>query len=165
MEIRISPIYGENYEVQWGKADYANKIVLDIGGSNGDTSDFFLRKGAILCICVDSNKDYITQCKNAVKALKIPILPIHKSINNTNDWESMITLINPDIVKSDCEGGELSLFDINDEIFKLVPEYIIETHDSRITKKMIEKCNICGYDIIDINNWTSDVSIVYVKRK
>ena len=165
MNININPIYGEDYNIQWGKIDYTDKIVLDIGGSNGDTSNFFLSKGALLCINVDSNLDYINQCRVFIKQYKLPILPINKTMISKEDWESLIRLTNPDVVKSDCEGGELSLFDVDNDTFRLVNEYIIETHLDGIYKKMLAKCNECSYDIVDDNRWTGEINIVYAKRK
>ena len=165
MEIKINPIYGEDYKLQWGKIDYTDKIVLDIGGSNGDTSNFFLTKGAILCVSVDNNLDYVNQCLASIKAHKLPILPIYKHMLNKDDLDLMITLIRPDVVKSDCEGAELSLFDIPDSVFCTVQEYIIETHMNLVHDKMIKKCNDCSYEIIDDNNWTGEIHIVYAKRK
>jgi hypothetical protein len=160
----ISPIYGEDYNAQWGKIDYNGKIVLDIGGSNGDTSSFFISKGAILSIAVDNNEDYIRQCKDSVKQLNLPILAITKGIYTKEDWEFIISVFKPDVVKSDIEGSEAPLFLINDDIFKLVPEYIIETHSDDIYNSFLNKCKECGYEIKDTNNWTVGIRIVYAKK-
>jgi len=161
----ITPIYNEDYEFQYGKIDYNNKIILDIGGANGDTSSFFISKGAIFSVSVDCNLDLINRCKQSVKELKIPILPIHKQLGSKLDWESLIVLIKPDVVKSDCEGEETNLFLIDNEVFKLVNEYIIETHTNAIFDNMVNKCKECNYNIIDVNNWTGEVRIVYAIKK
>lgn len=165
-EVRIKPIYNENYEGQWGKIDYTGKAVLDIGGDYGSTADYFLRKGAKKVIAVDRSRDYISRLREFIKENKEErIEALHIDVNSEVIWKNMIEQFRPDVVKSDCEGCESTLFDIDDKIFSSVPEYIIEVHTNGIFDKMKKKCKECNYDIIDVNAWAGVVKIVYARKR
>jgi len=161
---KINPIYNEDYESQWGKLDYKGKIVLDIGGSNGDTCSYFLSKGASVCICVDINQGYIDSCRKSVNELGIAIVPIQMDMNSPDRWETLINLINPDVIKSDVEGIESNLILVSDDVFKKVSEYIIETHGDNIFHDIVDKANRCGYLVVNVNEWTPTIRIIYLRR-
>ncbi|MEM5830515.1 MAG: hypothetical protein QXL82_03335, partial [Candidatus Aenigmatarchaeota archaeon] len=44
-----------------------------------------------------------------------------------------------DIAKVDCEGCEKFLVDVNDELIKQIPEWIIECHSYEIAREIINK--------------------------
>lgn len=166
-KVRIKPVYGENYDSQWGKIDYTNKVVLDIGSNYGSTADFFLRNGAKQVICVDSSKKHIDKLHKHIEDFNwYDIVKAHYlRVDKNGHFSGLIYKYEPDVVKSDCEGCEVHLFNIPNEEFCKVPEYIIEVHSDSIFESMKKKCKECNYEIIDINAWAGVVKIVYAKRR
>jgi len=165
---RISAIYNEDYESQWGKIDYKDKVVLDIGADIGSTADFFLRKGAKNVVAVEGDsKLYKKLEENAEKNENI--IPQLLWIYNSKDIEFLIKNYSwkesIDVLKADCEGCEKHIFEIPDEVWKKVPEYIIETHSDELFEQMKKKCKINNYEIVDINEWKPTIRIVYARRK
>ena len=161
---RIPPIYGEDYESQWGKIDYTGKIVLDIGGSTGDTADFFLRKGALLVISVDNNAEYSNICRENSKKFGLPILSLNLDMGCEKRWDKLISMFRPDVVKSDCEGCEHNLAKISNESFRIPKEYIIEVHSKNIEDDLTKRFEAHEYKVMDVNAWADPVKIIYWKR-
>jgi len=164
-DVRIPPIYREDYEVHWGKIDYKGKRVLDTGASNGDTADFFLRHGAKDVVAVEGDdKLYPLLESNAKKITEI--IPISMWIENKEQWQELINIWKPDVIKSDCEGCEATLFLIENNVWCLVPEYIIEVHGKEIRELMLKKCLENNYEIVNINAWAKDAAtIIYARKK
>ncbi len=163
MEARIPPIYGEDYPATWGKADYRGKRVLDIGASNGDTADFFLRNGAVAVIAVELDEGFYRQLEE--NSRRIPeIIPLWKDAGCPRVWEELIQTYKPDVVKADCEGCEVHLFTIPDEVFRIPEQYIIELHMEAYLESFVARCTRNGYEVVDVNTWASPVSIVYARR-
>lgn len=165
MNVRIPPIYSENYDFHWGIIDVTNKRILDIGGSTGDTCDYFLSKGARDCINVDCNPDYIDQCVQNIKIYNLPIIPVLMNISNASQIESLIEEYKPDVVKMDCEGCEVHLVQVREEILRIVPEYIIETHSDPIFDSIQNKLLQNGYEIVNVKEWAPHIRIVYARRR
>jgi len=165
--VRIWPIYKEDYGAQYGKKrlpiSYEGKKVLDVGADVGSTADFFLRRGAREVIAVEGNNTHYLKLQENAK--RIPgIRPVFLCINDPRHYEALITRHRPDVLKADCEGCEKHLFQISDAVFRMVPEYVIETHDFPIFKAMMRKCQRCKYRVVDVNWWCSEVRIVYTVR-
>jgi len=163
--IRINPVYNEDYSQQWGKIDYKGKTVLDIGASNGDTADFFLRNGAKEVIAVEMDFKFYQELVKNAKVIQ-GIHPVRLMVCRKEDWEVLIQAYRPDVMKSDCEGCEITLDTISDEILCKVQEYIIEVHSFEIEKTLKLKFEKNGYELADRNNWTqSTVSILYWRKR
>ena len=161
----IKPICGEDYEKLYGVVNWDGKVVLDVGGSNGDSSSFFLSKGAIVCINIDCNINHINECRRYVHQFRLPIISICDNLSSPQQWQTYIDMFRPDVVKVDCEGCEDSLMDIAIEVFRLVPEYLIEAHGECIDK-VIRRLPEYGYEIRDINAWAGkQATIIYAVRK
>lgn len=161
--MHIPPIYGEDYEFQWGKIDYKNKLVLDIGGSDGDTADFFISKGARAVISIDNNYGYHQRCIQNAISFSLPIIPVFLDASCSNAISALIDLLKPDIVKSDCEGCEIVFATIGNDTIRKVKEYIIETHSIEIENALRTKFAECGYTVVDVNAWAGIVKIIYWK--
>ena len=160
-EVRIPPIYGEDYEFQWGKVDYTGKVVLDIGCDFGSTADFFLRKGAFLVVCVDNNKEYIDKLYELRNKFFLPIIGLCLDMSDSSLWSKLINLYRPTVVKSDCEGCERALGKVPEEEIRKVPEYIIECHGDCIDI-LKEKFSKCNYILVDENPWAGrSATIIY----
>ena len=146
--MRIPSSTGEDFEKHWGFADYRGKLILDIGGANGDTADFFLMKGARAVIAVDSNSVLIEQCRMYSKNLNLPLVCIHMSVDSSEKWIQLLLMFKPDLIKIDCEGCEIYLKDVPSEIISLVPEFLIETHSDEIQNILENKFRSEGYENI-----------------
>jgi len=163
-QVRIPPLYHEDYEFQWGKIDYSGKVVLDIGCDWGGTADFFLRKGALLVVGLDINRDFIDKLNKYRNDLKLPILGFCYDMKDPLLWIRFINDIQPNVLKSDCEGCERGLVDVPKEVIRKVPEYIIECHGDCIDmlKKKFEECN---YTLVNENAWAGrSATIIYWRR-
>ena len=63
----------------------------------------------------------------------------------------MILKYKPNIIKADIEGAEIHLINISNDIWNLVDEYIVETHEQYgfvKTKVLRDKCIENNYTII-----------------
>ena len=162
--MRIWPYYKEDYNHHYGAIRYRGKKVIDVGADIGSTADFFLRRGATEVIAVEGNKKlYAELVKNA---RKIPeIKPVFLYIKTSGHFEQLIRKHRPDVLQSDCEGCEVHLFKVPDEVFRMVPEYMVETHGDKVHKYMIRKCKACRYDVVKVILWHAHTRIVYAKRR
>ena len=159
----IPPIYGEDYEETWGKIDYQNKRVLDIGADIGSTADYFIRKGAKEVVAVEGGEEFYEKLEANAKDHP-QIKPLFLWIDSPEKFTALINEHHPDIVKCDIEGGEVHLADVEDTVFRSVPEYLIETHGDAVHKRIQEKLENNNYDVIDVKPWGEQVKIVTARR-
>jgi predicted RNA methylase len=146
--LRIPPSTGEDFNKHWGFADCKNKLILDIGGANGDTADYFLEKGARVVIAIDCSSELIQQCRRNSKEFNLPIVCICMRIDSSEKWIQILQMFQPEAVKVDCEGCEIYLKDVPSEIISLVPEFLIETHSDEIQNILENKFRSEGYENI-----------------
>jgi FkbM family methyltransferase len=172
--------------------DVKGKVVLDIGAYVGDSSIYFIRKGAKKIYAYEAVKDfYEIMLKNIeLNNLQDKIIPINKGIdcnkgenyikNNygrtgLESGDTKIELISIKdvfeeiynkegefVTKIDCEGCEYSLLCLPDEILKYSREYIIEIHGSPQT--IISKFLRNGYKmkVIKKENWYLGIYYFYL---
>jgi len=161
-KFEISP--PEDYNRFWGKPDYAGKVVLDIGADYGSTACFFLQRGALQVVAVESNKDLFSKLlENASKLGNV--IPVELHVSSAQDYVDLIQSYKPDILKVDCEGCEIYILDIPDEVFRNVREYIIEAHSHSLHAQFLEKFQSNGFNIIHQDNWYPNVWIIYAMKK
>ena len=162
----------EHYKAERIGISYENKIVLDLGASNGDCAEYFLHKGAKFVVAVEGQESYqsvsvFAQLLENSKLFEWKILPIFMFIKSAEQIENLIITYKPDIIKCDIEGAEKYLFEIKDEIWKLVPEYLVETHEGYLhdssDKLMYEKCEKTNYKII--SDTTTIARVIYAKKE
>ena len=134
------------FSFQWfdniyGKTNYENQVVLDIGADWGRTADYFLQKGAKRVIAVEGGEDWYTLLERNAKLIE-GITPVFLWLKEPRDISNLIKTYNPDIVKistrkwSDCENW---LLRIPANIITTVPQYILLTAQYRTqVKKMIK---------------------------
>ena len=149
----------EDYDLMYGRADYHNKIVLDVGADWGSTALFFLSRGARQVISVECNPELVEQLRKTAE--NKPIIALGMKVRSIGDWEHLINTYNPDIIKSDCEGCEESLLTINDGIFRKVREYVIEAHGKGIIIAFKEKFERLKYRIADIYTYMGDAATIF----
>jgi len=159
----VSPWLGENFEEQYGQIEYEGKIVLDIGAEVGSTASFFLSKGAKLVIAVEGSSRFIRNLWRNSKTLKC-VVPKSLWITQPIHISELILKYKPDIVKMDCEGCEAHLVKVPNDVFSLVPEYVIETHCDILLNDIIKKCGENNYIMGCIIPWAPHVNIVYARR-
>ena len=130
---KIPSVTNESSEWHWGptyfETSYTNKTVLDLGASTGDAAEYFLHMGAKCVISIEGNPEYFKKLEENSKLFDGKLIPIFMFIENSEQLENIIKKYLPNFVKSDIEGAESYLIDMKDEIWNLIPEYIIEFHD------------------------------------
>jgi len=142
----IRPIYGENYDLHWSNMDYRGKRVIDVGADVGSTADYFISKGAILVYAVEGDVEYFKQLQENAKT-RPQIQPIFLLIASPTSLENLIIDNPTDIIKMDCERCEIYLSQVDDNILKIVPEYIIEAHTQQIFDLLADKFFGAGFQV------------------
>jgi len=142
----LKPWNNEDFETQYGNVDYRDKIVMDIGAEIGTTAYFFLTKGAREVIAVEGYEPYFKELvKNIDRDNRVK--PIKLWITSENDFEKLIEKHNPDIVKVDIEGAEISLIKVSPEVLSKPSVWIIETHSLETKDVLISKFLNAGYKL------------------
>lgn len=159
----LAPYLSEDFNLQYGMIDYNGKIVLDIGADYGSTADYVLSKGAKLVIAVEGSIRYARNLRRNAKILK-DVIPVCLWITQPETVAQLIQKHRPDVAKVDCEGCEVHLFNVPDDIFSLIPEYVIETHGDKLFEMMMTKCNRTNYEVWHIVPWKPQFKIVYARR-
>ena len=162
------------------KADYKNKVVLDIGGYQGETAVYYWISGAKKVVIYEpflSNYELIQ--KNM--ALNKVNAEVHNagigekdgsmqlSVFGENEGkEECITIKNitniidqsgADMAKIDCEGAEASLTTVPDDILRKISSYMLEIHSQAIEKDLIAKFTGAGFKVAKLRKMSSDISI------
>ena len=147
MSERIKPT-GKDipYSIHW-TLDVKGKIVLDIGADVGSTADYFLRNGAKEVIAVEGNRELYAQLEENSKIVS-GIKPVYKLLCCYGGFEELIEKYKPDIVKIDCEGMELHLINVNNDILRTVKEYMVEVHSPILWGPLFVKFIMLRYAII-----------------
>ncbi len=162
----VPPIVGEDYDEHYGPLQFPisfkDKVILDLGAWQGDTSEYFLLMGAKSIIAVEGSAGLgapilvkgAEKLKSNYEVLVYVsqilgnITPINLTIINPQQIEELISKYHPDLVKCDIENAEKNLFLIKDEIWKSVLEYIVECHAPNLQEEMRQKCLKNDYKIL-----------------
>ena len=163
----------ETGEYEW---DYRDKVVLDVGGFEGESAAYFWQKGAKKVIIYEPLAEHVKFIERNV-ALNHINAEIHQKgigktdgrvtihfdridpgfgINSTgsssveievSDVSKVIAGSSADIAKFDCEGAEEFLVGVPSEILGRIPFYIIEVHSTDIRKSILEKFEDVGFTL------------------
>ena len=151
----IESATNENIVRHWGESqfniNYKDKTILDLGASYGDAAEYFIFCGAKLVICIESNESYFKVLEENSERFDKKLLPIFVKIKSPEDVENLIKEYKPDIIKADIEGAEVHIVNLSNELWKTVPEYIIETHEPygyMKTDVLRDKCKENNYTIV-----------------
>lgn len=158
--------------------DYRGKVVLDVGGFEGESAAYFWIKGAKKVIVYEPVPENVEMIKKNV-ALNGINAEIHQAgiadedgtqvINydeidpgfglaskgknsieiGTGDVSKVIDESGADIAKFDCEGAEISLVGVPKEILEKVPFYIIEVHSSKLRNAILDKFHNSGFTLAE----------------
>lgn len=175
------------------KCNCQDKVVLDIGGFQGETAVFFSVLGAkkvIIYEPVASHHRFIKQNvemnrvnaeihdeaigrRNEVKTINYDEITVGLGFEGSGSKKMNVKIRNvaevidtsgADIAKLDCEGGEESLLSVPASILRKVERYMIETHTGAIKKVLIEKFTDAGFEVTK-NNPGDPCSLVWFERK
>jgi formylmethanofuran dehydrogenase subunit A len=113
------------------------------------TSEYFLNLGAKMVIGVDSNSSDIEYLINTIGNTNRSLF-FGEEIRSPQKIEELINKYNIEIIKSDIEGQESNLLGMNDNVFKSIKEYYVETHTSSVHEEFLKKFNIFNYNIREI---------------
>jgi len=150
------------------ECDCRGKVVLDVGGFEGESAVYFWSKGAKKIVIYEPVLAHVEFIRKNVELNHIDA-EIHQSgIGNQNgtqiiqynetdpgfgilskgpkkteinisDVSGVINESGAEIGKFDCEGAEISLVNVPDEILRKISYYIIEVHSTEIRKAIFEK--------------------------
>jgi FkbM family methyltransferase len=179
------------------KGDYAcncyDKIVLDVGGFQGETAVFFSLIGAkkvLIYEPVSEHHKFIQRNiernnvnaeihdegigeANEVKSINYEKTTVGLGFSDTGSKKMQVKIRSAseviessgaEIAKFDCEGGEKSLVGVPSSILRKVRLYIIETHSSSIKKALIQKFLDSGFDMTRSTNG-DPCSLEYFERR
>jgi len=155
----------EDYDRFYGKIDYGGKIVLDVGCDWGSTVKFFLDRGAKTVIGVECDIGlYNKLVENASKWGNT--VAIHLCISRKEDWRNLILSHNPDVVKSDCEGCEATLIDVETEVLTRVNTYVLGVHSANLIERFKKFFPSLAYELSHVDAWAGDAeTIIYAVKK
>lgn len=151
---------GEDFEHHWGFVDWKNKKILDVGADYGSTAECFLAVGADIVYAVEGDEDLYSKLLEYAKN-ESRVIPYKKWISNPNDFIDMFNKFEVDIVKMDCEGAEVYLLDVPDDIIKSIKEYVIECHSRELSTKIPEKLKNLNFEIVHTMALTADFDVIH----
>lgn len=108
-----------------------DKIVLDVGGGDGETAKYFLEHGANKVIVIESNllcRKYLEYNSNIGNRLRYIMTDSYYLYLFNNKY---------DLLKLDIEGYEIKLLKYLDKLED--KDIILESHNNYITDKFLEK--------------------------
>lgn len=158
------------------ECDCNGKVVLDVGGFEGESAAYFWRKGAKKIIIYEPVLEHVESIKRNLMFNKIeaevhstgigdhdgtqiiryeeidPGFGIHSKGKNSveiriKDASNIIGESGADIAKFDCEGAEECLVRVPAKILQKIAYYIIEVHSPEIRRAVLEKFQNSGFTL------------------
>jgi FkbM family methyltransferase len=168
--LQLMSAYLDSYRV----FDYNNKVVLDIGGFMGETAVMFASWGAKKIIIYEpaaENHVFIRKNvemngidaeihlegigeKDGLKTVVFDeidrlfgssITGSKKRSIKIRSAEKIINESGANIAKINCEGSEIALLSVRNEILGKIPNYVIETHSQDIRNSLLLKFADAGF--------------------
>jgi FkbM family methyltransferase len=156
------------------ECDCKDKVVLDVGGFEGESAAYFWSKGAKKIVIYEPLAEHVEFIKQNVSLNKIkadihqmgigkedgtitihydrisPGFGFHSRGNNRieikiRDVSKVIEESDAEIAKFDCESAEDCLVDVPAKILQKIPYYIIEVHSTNIRKRILGKFQGAGF--------------------
>lgn len=174
---RMINFIGGSIEYWLKDFDFQKKRVLDIGGFLGDTAVLFSSEGASHITIYEPVLEYVAWIQRNVetnnidaeihakgigdkdKSMEInynslddsiglfPDRGLNKMIIGLENISDVVKNSHADIAKLNCEGGEKYLISVPENILRLIPEWIIQTHSPQIRQSILEKFTNAGFKI------------------
>ena len=171
-------VNNENPNEHWEFINVNEKTVLDLGCGRWEsveyrdpnwptTPEYWIQKGAKYVVGIDADQNEIDWFLKMYKD-EVSYEFNCMMINSPNDFNHLINQYKPNVIKCDIEEGEIHLINLDDETFKLVDEYYIETHGDELYSKCVSKLSECGYEIyeeIDLTHTRGYCKVLFAKKK
>ena len=170
-----------------------DKVVLDVGGFQGESAVFFSGMGAKKVIIYEPVKAFHRFIKENITVNKVNaeiheegigavdgeiIIPYEKGNNwiglsRTGPYEMKIKIRNiakiieesgANVAKIDCEGAEECLINVPAETLRRVELYIIEVHTPEIKWKIIQKFKDSGFNLTKDIEENKQFSVIFLER-
>ena len=182
-------------ELESGEYDHdcSGKVVLDVGGFQGESAVFFSNMGAkkvVIYEPVTAHHKFIqenvrlnhvnAEIHDAGIASEDGIQTIHYDetglgfgFGDKGGFEMKIKVVSTtkvihesyaDIAKFDCEGAEASLLGVPNVILREIKLYMIEMHTKEIRNAIVERFVAAGFHIVRDTSKANGVSVVFFSR-
>ncbi len=165
--------------------DYREKVVLDVGGFEGESAAFFWAMGAKKVIIYEPVIEHKKFIEENVRLNKINASIHSEGVGNENgelavefnktdncfglqavgltnkrvikirSITQVIADSRADVAKIDCEGAELSLVNVPKAILRSLEYVIVETHSPEIRRTLIKKFRESGFVLAERKEETS----------
>jgi len=167
------------------KGDYVGKIVLDIGGFQGESAVFFWHAGAKKVVVYEPIKEYCDQIKANMKLNNIPS-EVHQAgigaednkikisvfaadgskqeLVDVSNISEVIVQSGADVAKIDCEGAEICLTSVPNKTLRKILRYEIELHGVDVQEKVMKKFAEAGFTVTRYKKLHYGVSLASFKR-
>lgn len=154
-------INSENSSEHWAPFSVNRHNVLDLGCGRWFGVEqpeeyspiWFGNNGALKVIGVDSNTEDINFYNQYVRE-NPKYKFIIKNIDSVDSIETLIVDNNVTALKSDIEGEERYMLDINPAVFSNIKEIAIEYHTTELREKFIKKFNDWGFKLKAIGKFS-----------
>jgi FkbM family methyltransferase len=173
--------------------DCKDKIVLDVGGFQGESAVLFSKMGAKKVLIYEPISAHQNFIRRNVSVNNV-WAEIHEE--GVGDWDGIETVnydtidctvgilsrgknqmkirmrnvgtvieeSNADIAKFDCEGAEESLVHLSPEVLRKVAYCMIETHTPKIREAIVSKFVSSGFKLVKEKTINDSISVIHFKR-
>lgn len=160
--------------------DYRGKVVLDIGGFQGESAVFFFKNGAkkiIIYEPVENHQELIRQnillnqvnaeihgegigTHNCIETINYQRADLGFRIDGVGQNKTQIKIRNlaeiieeshADIAKFNCEGAEKSIISLDPVVLRKIDVYLIMAHSKQISEMIIAKFKQSGFELVKSN--------------
>lgn len=154
-------IVSENSKDHWEPFNFQDKVVLDLGCGRWYGVEnyeqyspiYFGKNGAKKVIGIDMSSSDIEYYKS--NNVGNPIFEFEiQEINSPKDIEILIEKYEITAIKSDIEGAEIHLLNVDPYYFNNITDMAIEYHSKLIRDLFLEKLPQLGYTVDCIGNFT-----------
>ena len=167
-------------EMQLGEydCDCRGKVVLDVGGFQGESAVFFSANGAKKVIVYEPILAHHAFIKKNVSLNRVNA-EIHEAgigavdgrLDSPADGDikirnvaSVISESGASVAKIDCEGAEESFIHVPSEILRKIELYMIEVHTPEIKKALIKKFRASGFCLEKDRVKNKQLSVIFFRR-
>lgn len=142
-EIYLDKVYGDNY---------ANKNVIDVGMSNGDSSIYFAKEGSKRTVGIEPDKRSFNLAIKNIKASKVEdkVVALNKALNVTNENVKLIVYDKNPNANSVAKNNMVSLKDTKSEenVEAIRLKDVIDTFNEEQIDLLKLDCEGCEYAIL-----------------
>ncbi len=147
--IEIPPVaIGENYDFSY-RANYKDKVILEIGADIGSSASYFLQHGAKKVYSVEGNIRYYNMLVENAKQMEDLCKPILMQVERAEQLKALFLIYKFDLLHMDCEGCEKLLLELDDELWNKVFIFDLEIHyDMKMLLAFVERFLKLNYEVL-----------------